>query len=97
MKTIKISVGIFFFILSLNTTMNAQAFINVETGPVFTAYNNVRIPGDKGTLFSFKQDLPSETKAFYRVKAGYTFNSRHNLFLLYAPLERALSFRQILN
>lgn len=87
MQVLKISACIFFLIISLTRAMYAQAFISVETGPVFTGYNNIRIPGDEGTLFSFKEDLPSETKAFYRLKAGYTINSRHNLFLLYAPLE----------
>jgi hypothetical protein len=67
--------------------IKAQALIDVESGLVFTGYNDVRIPGDKGTRFSLKNDLQPETKIFYRVRAGYTINSRHTVSLLYAPLE----------
>jgi len=67
--------------------VNAQAIIDFETGAVFTGYNDVRIPGDKGTLFSLKDDLKAKTKIFYRLRASYTIKSRHTFSLLYAPLE----------
>jgi len=67
--------------------VNAQAIIDFETGPVFAGYNDVRIPGDQGTLFSLKDDLKAKTKIFYRLRASYTMKSRHTLSLLYAPLE----------
>ena len=65
----------------------AQTTIDLETGPIFTGYNDVRIPGDRGTTFSLKDDLKAETKVFYRVRASHTINTRHTLSLLYAPLE----------
>ena len=39
-------------LLCLASSIKAQALIDLETGPVFTGYNDVRIPGDQGTLFS---------------------------------------------
>jgi hypothetical protein len=78
---------LFVVFLSLNIfTMNGQVTFDLETGAVGTGYNNVRIPGDQGTLFSLKDDLVSKSKIFFRVRANYTINSRHTLSLLYAPL-----------
>ena len=65
----------------------AQAVIDLETGVVFTGYNDVRIPGDHGTLFSFKDDLKPKAEPYYRIRANYTFNSRHTISMLYAPLQ----------
>jgi hypothetical protein len=68
-------------------SVNGQASFDIETGAVATGYNNVRIPGDLGTLFSLKTDLISKTEIFFRLRANYTIKSRHTLSLLYAPLE----------
>jgi len=69
------------------SSAKAQALIDFETGFVFTGYNDVRIPGDQGTLFSLKEDLISKTEFFYRIRLNYTIKSRHTLSLLFAPLE----------
>jgi len=66
--------------------VNAQAYIDIESGAVFTGYNNVRIPGASGTLFSLKTDLNAKPNTFIRIRAGYTIKSRHTVSLLYAPL-----------
>lgn len=66
---------------------NAQALIDLETGFVFTGYNNVRIPGNQGTLFSLKDGLIPKAEFFYRARLNYTIKSRHTLSLLYAPLQ----------
>ncbi len=65
----------------------AQALIDVETGLVSTGYNNVRIPGNQGTLFSLKDDLIPKANFFYRLRLNYTIKSRHTISVLYAPLE----------
>ena len=79
---------IVFFLFGASTiTLNGQGVIDLETGIVGTGYNNVRIPGDQGTLFSLKNDLRTGSAFFYRVRLSYTFNSRHTLSLLYAPLK----------
>ena len=76
------------FILSFNVlSLKGQASFDLETGAIGTGYNNVRIPGDQGTLFSLKDDLISKTEIFFRIRVSYTIKSRHTLSLLYAPLE----------
>lgn len=87
MKTIIYSISILFLTFSLTISVKAQALINLESGLVFTGYNDVRIPGDQGTFFSLKDDLQAKTKIFYRLRASYTIKSRHTISLLYAPLE----------
>ncbi len=66
--------------------LSAQAFVDVESGAVFTGYCEVRIPGTTGTKFSLTDDLKANPTAFIRVRAGYTIKSRHTIFALYAPL-----------
>ena len=87
MKTIIYSVSILLLIFSLSISVKAQASIDLESGAVFTGKNNVRIPGNQGTLFSLKDDLISKTAFFYRIRLSYTIKSRHTISLLYAPLE----------
>jgi hypothetical protein len=85
-----LSATCFVFILSFNVlSLNGQASFDLETGAVGTGYNNVRIPGDEGTLFSLKDDLISKTEIFFRIRVNYTIKTRHTLSLLYAPLETA--------
>jgi hypothetical protein len=69
------------------STTKAQGLIDFETGFVFTGYNDVRIPGNNGTLLSLKKDLKPKTELFYRIRLNYTINARHTISLLYAPLE----------
>ena len=74
-------------LLGWASSIKAQALIDLETGAVFTGYNDVRIPGDEGTFFSLKDDLIPKTEFFYRLRLNYTIKSRHTFSLLYAPLE----------
>jgi hypothetical protein len=69
------------------SSAKAHALIDFETGFVSAGYNDVRIPGDQGTLFSLKDDLISKTEVFYRIRLNYAIKSRHTLSLLFAPLE----------
>ena len=64
----------------------SQVVIDAETGLVTTGYNDVRIPGDQGTLFSLNRDLDAESKVFLRLRVNYTISGRHTLSALYAPL-----------
>jgi hypothetical protein len=87
MKTILFTITVLSLTFFQQISVNAQAIIDVETGAVFNGYNDVRIPGDQGTLFSLTDDLKSEKEIFYRLRASYVINNRHSLSLLYAPLE----------
>jgi hypothetical protein len=69
-----------------NPLTQAQAFVDVESGMVFSGYNDVQVPGDVGTPFSLKTDLAPEPSPFFRLRAGYTIKSKHTISALYAPL-----------
>lgn len=87
MKTIIYAITILTLGFFQQSSVYAQAIIDVEAGAVFSGYNDVRIPGDQGTLFSLTDDLQAEEAMFYRLRASYIINRRHSLSLLYAPLE----------
>lgn len=87
MKTVVYSIFVLLLSFSFSIPAKTQAQIDLESGVVFTGYNNVRIPGDEGTRFSLKDDLKPEAAFFYRLRFSYTLWSRHTLSLLYAPLE----------
>jgi hypothetical protein len=57
-----------------------------ETGVVFSGYNDVRIPGDTGTRFSFSRNLDTDSKLFYRLKVSYNFFNGHVVAGTFAPL-----------
>jgi hypothetical protein len=87
MKNVIYSTAIMLLSFTLSTALKAQAVIDLESGLVFTGYNDVQVPGDAGTRFSLKDDLEPKTTFFYRVRLDYTIKSRHTISLLYAPLE----------
>lgn len=88
MKTKLVLFSFFISVLIINPAkpVKAQAVFDLEGGIVSTGYNDVRIPGGPGTLFSLKDDLSAKEKFFYRIRLNYTFNSRHTFSVLYAPL-----------
>jgi hypothetical protein len=74
-------------LLSVGTSdASAQFRVDVEGGAVTGLYNDVRIPGDGGTLFSLVDDLSTDPGPFYRLRLEYTFSGRHTVSALYAPL-----------
>jgi hypothetical protein len=87
MRTLLYSVQILFLTFFQPTFVNAQAIIHLETGAVYNGFNDVRIPGNQGTLFSLTDDLKAETNLFFRLSATYIIKSRHSISVLYAPLE----------
>ncbi len=64
----------------------AQFRVDLESGAVSAGYNDVRIPGDSGTLFSLSEDLSIDPSAYFRARFEYTFGGHHTLSALYAPL-----------
>jgi hypothetical protein len=75
-----------FLLIFCKTSLIAQPSLDIETGAVFSGYNNVRIPGNLGTNFSLKNDLKPQPQLFYRLRGSYLIKKRHSLSLLYAPL-----------
>ena len=87
MKTLIYSFPLLLLPFLMSNSAKAQLNLDLETGALFTGYNDVRSPGDLGTFISLKDDLVSKTTAFVRFRANYTIKSRHTLSLLYAPLK----------
>jgi hypothetical protein len=82
MRNFQISISIIFLIIH---SCFAQLALEFESGRVSSGYNDVRIPGDKGTRFSLTTDLQDQASVFFRSRVNW---QHENLFLslLYAPL-----------
>jgi len=83
-------ISFYFILLStialLSPKTLAQLDLDVESGFVFSRYNDVRIPGEGGTLFSLSEELETDPEVFYRIRVFYSLSERHHLGALYAPL-----------
>jgi hypothetical protein len=77
---------ILFIGLNSNLTANAQTFVNLESGALFTGMNDIR-NGSNGTLFSLKNDFQTPVSPFLRLRVGYLLNEKNHFSLLYAPLK----------
>ncbi|MFP4503736.1 MAG: hypothetical protein ACLFOZ_03415 [Cyclobacteriaceae bacterium] len=71
--------------------MYAQFEADIEGGAAFTGYNDIQIPADEGTFINLKDRFMVDPSYFFRLRASYTFDDKHTLSLLYAPL----SFRAV--
>lgn len=59
--------------------------LDLETGVVESGYNDVRIPGNGGDLFSLSEDLSLDAAPYLRAHLAYRAG-RHRVGLLVAPL-----------
>ncbi len=75
-----------FAVLGISTLGQADWFLDLENGLALSGYNDVRIPGETGTLFSLSDDLQTDASYFFRVRLGYQLKSRHTFSLFAAPL-----------
>jgi len=71
-----------------------QKYVDLETGMVFSGYNDVQIPRSTGTRISLSEQLQTDPAIFYRLRLTYIINSKHTISALYAPL-KLLSSGQI--
>jgi len=71
--------------------LRAQWTLDAEAGPVWSGYNDIRIPGQGGTLFSLSEDLKADAGLFVRARLTWQFKPRHALSVLYAPLKLTAS------
>ena len=72
--------------LMLCGAAQAQLSLDVESGVAMFVYNDVRIPGKTGTIFSLSGEFKNDPVLFLRARAQYDLNKRHSLLALYAPL-----------
>ena len=77
-----------FICLHSNFFTNAQSFVNIESGALYTIMNDVR-NGSNGTLFSFKNDFQTPVSPFLRLRAGYLSNGKDHFSILYAKIRDA--------
>jgi hypothetical protein len=89
MKNVRVSFLILLSILASALPAAAQWSLDAEGGLAWSGYNDVRIPGDTGTLFSLSRDLDAASRAFGRLRLSWQFHPRHTLSVLYAPLRFA--------
>lgn len=64
----------------------AQVIIDTEGGIALQGYNNIQVPGESGTRFQAHRSFKTGATPFFRIKAGFRINNRHNLLILAAPL-----------
>lgn len=84
-KTFIVSMGLTFLCLSINLPSFGQWFLDFENGLALSGYNDVKIPGDTGTLFSLSEDLDIDPSYFFRVRLGYGWKSGHNVSVFASP------------
>jgi hypothetical protein len=81
--------------LTLATASVAQgaehATLDLESGVASNGYNDIAIPGERGTRFSLTDDLQSTPGVYYRFQAAARLGEHHALRILYAPLTLAAS------
>ncbi len=82
------NVGIVSIILVSVTPANVNAdwSVDIEGGPAFCGYNDVRIPSNTGTDISLSEDLEAQATAFFRLRLTRELDDRHQLSFLFAPL-----------
>jgi hypothetical protein len=83
-KTALFLLAMFLFLSSRET--HAQLRLDVETGVVFSGYNDVQIPKNTGTKISLSSELKTEPNLFSRARLIYPIGDKHTVSVLVAPL-----------
>jgi hypothetical protein len=95
LKHLWISTAVLWFAAGVHAETPAasaqEVRVEIEAGAVFSARNDLRIPGDTGTKLSLTDDLSTDPAPVFRVRAGLRFAKRHELSALYAPLKLTAS------
>lgn len=73
-------------LMSLNLFASSETFVQLEGSLLYQTRNDQRIPGIGGTQFDLS-DFDQGAFKVYRLYLGKVFNDRHEMRLLYAPLE----------
>ncbi|EIM74121.1 hypothetical protein A3SI_16555 [Nitritalea halalkaliphila LW7] len=65
----------------------SQFVLDLESGLIFPGYNDIRVPNEGGSDFSFQDDFTTEGGVIpFRARLEFTFNKKNKLYALYAPL-----------
>jgi hypothetical protein len=87
MKTNVLSQGLLLGAISC-MPLKAEWSLDLESGAVWNSKADVRIPNSGGTFFSLNGDLRErDPRAYFRGRATWHLGNRHDVSLLYAPLE----------
>lgn len=65
-----------------------QLSVEGETGLIWFSRNDVRIPNDGGTEFDMMNLIGSEVAPFFRFRVNLSFDERHTVRALLAPLSK---------
>ena len=76
------------FVCAMGATskLHGQFSVDIESGMVFSGYNDVQIPKETGTLFSLSEDLSIDPEVFVRLRLSYMFAEKHVVSAFGAPL-----------
>lgn len=89
MKVLRIASGFLLGVVlasAVESGADCRWGFDFETGLVMSGYNDVRIPGDAGTLLSLSEELDTDASLFARGWFEYRPAERHTLGVLVAPL-----------
>ena len=73
-------------VIANNQDAGNHFYLELEAGPVWQSNNDVQLPGDSGTRFSFKDVTGDGPFAAGRLSIGWDVNQRHGLKFVVAPL-----------
>jgi hypothetical protein len=76
----------FMMAMAAASTPRADFSVDIESGMVFSGYNDVQIPKETGTLFSLSEDLSIDPEVFVRLRLSYLFGEKHVVSGFAAPL-----------
>jgi len=82
----RLSLILSLLVILAHAAAEAQLFVDVEGGVAVLGRNDVRIPNEGGTDFSFVDDLDADPAPALRLRAGWDITPRHHVSVLFAPL-----------
>jgi hypothetical protein len=85
-KIITFILLIFIFLIGFGN-LSAGWELDLESGGVFSGYNDVQIPREAGTKISLIDNLSTDSKVYFRARLTWNINDKHSLSLLAAPLK----------
>ena len=91
MNTIVRIILVVCFLLTVSFSVSAQFMADAEFNILKTGYNRIQVSGTEGTRFNVVDEgngnFDNQASFAYRLRLGYRFKNRHNIFGLFAPLQ----------